>query len=161
MVLDIWRPRRVVAPWRPLRELEEVERRFEDIARSWPMLWSHMPEEEKAWMPSIDVFEKDNKIILKAELPGMKEEDIDVSVDGDMLNIRGEKKTELEVKEEDYFQCERSYGSFFRSIPLPSSVDAGKIAAEYEDGVLQITMPKIAGVKPKKVPVAARKKAAE
>ena len=158
MVMDIWRPRRGVAPWRPMRDLEEFERRFEDIfGSSWPTLWPGL-REGKGWMPSIDVYEKDNKVILKAELPGMKEEDIDVSVDGDMLNIKGEKNTESEVKEENYYQRESSYGSFFRSIPIPSSIDASKISADYEDGVLQVTMPKIDGVKPKKVPVSAKKK---
>lgn len=159
MVLDIFRQRRGITAWRPLRELEEM--RVEDIfGRSRPTFWPRAAE-EKGWVPSIDIFEKDSKVILKMELPGIKEEDIDVSVDGDMLNIKGEKKTESEVKEEDYYQSERSYGSFIRSISIPSSIDSGKIVADYEDGVLQVTMPKINGVKSKKVPVAVKKKAAK
>jgi HSP20 family protein len=110
-------------------------------------------------MPAIDVFEKDDKFVVKAELPGMKEEDIDVSVVGDTLTIKGEKKTETEVKEEDYYRCERSYGSFVRSIPLPSTVNADKIEANYEGGVLEVSLPKVAKVKPKKVKVSAKKKA--
>jgi HSP20 family protein len=105
------------------------------------------------------VFEKDNKLVVKAEIPGMKEEDIDVSVVGDTLTIKGERKAETEVKDEDYYRCERSYGSFFRSIPLPSAVDANKIEASYENGVLEVTLPKTAAAKRKKVKVAARKKA--
>jgi len=76
----------------------------------------------------------------RAELPGMKEEDIDVSLVGDTLTIKGERKAETEVKEEDYC-CERSYGSFSRSIVLPSTVDTKKIEASYEDGVLEIRLP--------------------
>jgi HSP20 family protein len=121
-------------------------------------MW-RLPVEEIGWMPAVDVLEKDDKFVVKAELPGMKEEDISVSVVGDTLTIKGEKKTETEVKEEDYYRCERAYGSFYRSIPLPSTVDAGKIEASYQDGVLEVTLPKAAEVKPKKIAVSAKKKA--
>jgi HSP20 family protein len=149
-----------MVPWRPFRELEDVERRFDEIfgRPTLPSLWWRFPE-ETAWIPALDVFEKDNKLVVKAEIPGMKEEDIDVSVVGDTLTIKGERKAETEVKDEDYYRCERSYGSFFRSIPLPSAVDANKIEASYENGVLEVTLPKTAAAKRKKVKVAARKKA--
>jgi len=78
---------------------------------------------------------------------------------GDTLSIRGEKKTETEIKDEDYYRCERSYGSFYRSIPIPSNVDANKIEASFEDGVLEVALPKSAKVKPKKIAVSAKKKA--
>ena len=94
--------------------------------------------EEMGWAPVIEVFEKEDKYVVKAELPGMKEEDIDVSVLGDTLTIKGERKAESEVKEENYYCCERSYGSFFRSIALPSNINAQKIEATFEDGVLEI-----------------------
>jgi HSP20 family protein len=113
---------------------------------------------ERGWAPAIEVFEKEDKFVVKAELPGMKEEDIDVSVVGDTLTIKGERKAESEVKEEDYYCCERSYGSFSRSIALPSSVDAKKIEASYEDGVLEVSLPKAPGVKPRKISVSAKKK---
>lgn len=157
MVLERWRPRWGITPWRPFRELEDWERRLEDFFGR-PM-WSRLPVDERGWMPAVDVFEKDDKFVVKAELPGMKEEDIDVSVIGDMLMIKGEKKTESEAKEEDYYRCERVYGSFYRSIPLPSTVDASKIEANYDDGVLEVTLPKTTEVKPKKIAVAAKKKA--
>jgi HSP20 family protein len=110
-------------------------------------------------MPAVDVFEKADKFVVKAELPGIREDDIHVSVVGDTLSIRGEKKTETEVKEEDYYRSERSYGSFYRSIPLPSKVDANKIEATFEDGVLEVALPKSAKAKPKKIAVSAKKKA--
>jgi len=156
MATERWRPRWGITPWRPLRDLEEWERRFDDLlARP---LW-RMPFEERGWMPAVDVFEKNDRFIVKAELPGMKEGDIDVSIVGDTLSIKGEKKTETEVKNEDYYRCERSYGSFYRSIPIPSNVDANKIEAGFEDGVLEVTLPKSAKVKPKKIAVSAKKKA--
>ncbi len=155
MAIQMWRPRWGITPWRPLRELEEWERRFDDLLERPLWRW---PVEEKGWMPAVDVFEKEDKFVVKAELPGMKEEDVDVSLVGDTLSIKGEKKTETEIKEEDYYRCERSYGSFYRAIPLPANVDADKIEASFEDGVLEIALPKSAKVKPKKITVSDKMK---
>jgi HSP20 family protein len=160
MVMERWRPGRGLVPWRPFSELEEMERRFEDIfGRPFlPSVWRRIPTMEMGWAPAIEVFEKEDKFVVKAELPGMKEEDIDISVVGDTLTVKGERKTESEVKEEDYYCCERSYGSFSRSIAVPSNVDAKKIEASYEDGVLEVSLPKAPEVKPKKISVSAKKK---
>jgi HSP20 family protein len=160
MAIERWRPRWHIAPWRPFTELEEMERRFDEIfGRAFqPRLWGRLPVEERGWAPAIEMFEKEDKFVVKAELPGMKENDLDVSVVGDNLTIKGERKAESEVKEEDYYCCERSYGSFFRSVVLPSNVDAGKIEASFEDGVLEINLPKAAEVKPKKIAVSAKRK---
>jgi HSP20 family protein len=156
MAIERWRPRWGITPWRPFRELEEWERRFDDLfGRS---LW-RLPVEERGWMPAVDVFEKEDRFVVKAELPGMKEDDIDVSAVGDTLSIKGEKKTETEIQEEGYYRCERGYGSFYRSIPIPSNVDANKIEASFEDGVLEVALPKSAKIKPKKIAVSAKKKA--
>jgi HSP20 family protein len=158
MAIERWRPGWGITPWKPFRELEEWERRLDDLFGR--PLW-RLPVEERGWMPAVDVFDKEDKFIVKAELPGMKEEDIDVSVVGDTLSIRGEKKTETEVSNEDYYQSECSYGSFYRSIPIPSNVDATKIEASFEDGVLEVALPKSAKVRPKKVSVSAKKKASK
>ncbi|MFC1864794.1 Hsp20/alpha crystallin family protein [Chloroflexota bacterium] len=160
MTMEKWGPGRAITPWRPFRELETLERHFDDIfgRPSLPSIWRRIPMEERGWVPSIEVFDKEDKFVVKAELPGMKEEDIDVSVVGDTLTIKGEKKAESEVKEEDYYCCERSYGSFYRSVALPSHVDTNKIDADYENGVLEISLPKIPEVKPKKIAVSTKKK---
>ena len=159
MVMERWRPGRGLIPWRPFSELEEMERRFQDIfGRSvLPAVWRSIPTLEMGWAPAIEVFEKEDKFVVKAELPGMKEEDIDISVVGDTLTVKGERKAESEVKEEDYYCCERSYGSFSRSIAVPSNVDAKKIEASYEDGVLEVSLPKTVETKPTKVSVTAKK----
>jgi len=159
MVLERWRPSRGLIPWRPFREMEEMERRFEDIfGRPFlPAIWRRIPMVEMGWAPAIEVFEKEDKFVVKAELPGMKEEDIDVSVVGDTLTVKGARKAESEVKEEDYYCCERSYGSFSRSIALPSSVNAIKIEANYEGGILEVSLPKAPEVKPKKIAISAKK----
>jgi len=103
------------------------------------------------------MYEKEDKFVVKAELPGMKEEDVDVSVSDDTLTIKGERKAESEVKEENYYCCERFYGSFFHSIALPSNVDANKIEATYESGVLEVNLPKAAEVKTKKISISTKK----
>lgn len=156
MSMERWRPRRGLTPWRPSRELDELRRRFEDFWPSWPSL-RRFPLEIEEWVPAIDMYEKDNKYMVKAELPGLKEEDVDVSVVGDRLTIKGEKKAETEVKEENYYRSERSYGGFFRSIDLPPDADPAKVEASYDDGVLEVTIPKTAAVKPKKIKVSAKK----
>jgi HSP20 family protein len=160
MTMERWRPGWGITPWRPMRELEEMERRFENIfGRSFlPAIWRRFPAVEMGWAPAIEVYEKEDKFVVKAELPGMKKEDIDISISGDTLSIKGERKAESEVKEEDYYCCERSYGSFSRSISLPSSIDTEKIEASYKDGVLEVSLPKVPEVKAKKVDISASKK---
>ena len=161
MAMERWRPGWGIRPWRPFRELEDIEQRFDELFNrpSLPRLWRRLPVEEIGWAPAIEVFEREDKFVVKAELPGMKEEDIDVSVVGDTLTIKGERRAETEAKEENYYCCERSYGSFFRSIALPSTVDAKKIEASYDSGVLEVSLPKVAEVKPKKISVSTKKKA--
>ena len=94
--------------------------------------------------PSVDVTENDKEIKISAELPGMDEKDIDVSLQNDMLTIKGEKKEEKEDKGKDYYRMERSYGSFIRTIPLPNEVETDKVEAKFKKGVLSITLPKTA-----------------
>ena len=160
MVMERWRPSGGLIPWRLFRELEEPARHFERIFDTsfLPAIWRRQPAAERVWAPAIEMVEKEDKFVVKAELPGIKEEDVDVSVVDDTLTIKGEKKTENEVKEEDYYCCERSYGSFFRSIGLPSNVDAKKIEANYEDGVLEVSLPKAVEAKPEKIAISTKKK---
>jgi len=112
----------------------------------WPA-WGHVH-----W-PAIDIAEKDNEFVVKAEIPGCKAEDIDISVHGNILTISGEKKQEEEKKEKGYYHMERSYGSFRRDLNLASEVDPAKIEATCKDGVLTITVPKSEKAKPVKVKV--------
>lgn len=111
------------------------------------MMWRHVPTIEAGWLPAIEVVEKDDRFAVKADLPSMKQENINVSVAGDTLTIKGERKSETEVKEEDYHCCERSYGSFSRLISLPPNVDSKNTEASYEDKVLEIILPKAPGIK--------------
>jgi len=108
-----------------------------------------------AFTPHVDVSETDKEIKVSAELPGMDEKDIDVSLTRDTLTIKGEKKEEKEDKGKDYYRMERSYGSFTRSVPLPVEVDTDKVQASFKKGVLEITLPKTARAiqETKKIPV--------
>jgi len=160
MTIERRKPEKGLAARQPAREIEETGRRFEDVfGRPFlPGIWRVFPSEEMVWAPAIDVLEQEDKFSVKVELPGVKEEDVHVSVTGDTLTIEGEKKAESEVKRKGYYYSETSYGSFSRSITIPSTVDTGKIEANYDKGVLEITLPKAPEVKPKKITVAARKK---
>ena len=151
-----------LAAWQPTREMEEIGRRFDDVfGRPFlPGIWRAFPSEEMVWAPAIDVVEKEDKFLVKVELPGVKEEDVNVAVAGSTLTIEGEKKAESEVKRKGYYYSETSYGSFSRSITIPSTIDTGKIEANYDEGVLEISLPKAPEVKSKKITVAARKKEA-
>ena len=101
-----------------------------------------------AWLPTVDVFEQDDALVIKAELPGLKKENIEVTVDQGDLVLRGERKVENEVKEDRYYRMERTYGSFYRRIPLPPNVKAEQITASYKDGVLEVRIPKAAQQQP-------------
>jgi HSP20 family protein len=159
MASERWNFSRMNPPFRPMRDLEEMRRRFdEDIVRPvMHAVWERIPEEVKTWSPAIEVFEKGENVIIKVDLPGMKQEDIDVSVTEDTLTIKGDRKRETGVRAEDYDRGEISYGSFFRSVTLPSSVDTRSIEAVYEDGILRITLQRAAGAKPRKVTVQVKK----
>jgi len=145
--------------WRPWDEFREMERRLDEMFRHplltlrHPPAWWRVPTAELGWMPALEVYEKDDKFVVRAELPGMKKEDIDISIVGDTLTIRGERKAESEVKDEDYYRCEMCYGKFSRAITLPSAIQADKVEASYQNGILEIVLPKAIEAKPKKVEV--------
>jgi HSP20 family protein len=146
-----------IEKWRPFEELREMERIMDETMRwplrPWrhPLIWWRVPTEGVGWAPPEEMYEKGDKFVVRAELPGMKKEDIDISLVEDILTISGERKPEAAVKDEEYHRCELCYGKFSRSISLPSAVDAGKVEATYEDGILSITFPKKEEVKPKKI----------
>ncbi len=103
--------------------------------------------------PAVDIFDNQKEIVVKADLPGLKKEEINVSVEDNILSIRAEKKEEKEIKKDKYYRTERFWGSFVRNLELPNNVDAQKIDANYKDGVLEIKLPKIEGEKPKQISV--------
>jgi HSP20 family protein len=105
------------------------------------------------WAPAVDIFETENELVLKADLPDINEKDLDVRVENNMLTVRGERKFEKKVEKESYLRVERAYGSFSRSFSLPNTVNTEAINAEYKNGVLTVELPKRAESKPKQVKV--------
>ena len=97
--------------------------------------------EEASWFPEIDVFEKDNRLVTKIDLPGIKKYDVKVEVTDHHLAISGERKTEAEKKKENFYRCEREYGSFYRTVPLPEGVKLEDVKATFSDGVLEVSIP--------------------
>lgn len=110
------------------------------------------------YAPSLDVSENETTITVKAELPGVDSEDIDVSIEGDVLTLSGEKKQEKQERREGYYHSERRFGSFRRSIPLPSTVDREKVSAEFDRGVLTVKLEKAVEATARRIPVSVRKK---
>jgi len=106
-----------------------------------------------AWAPSVDIYETENELVLKADLPDVSEKDLDIRVENNMLTIHGERKFEQKVKEENYLRIERTYGSFSRSFSLPNTINTEAIKADYKNGVLTVEIPKRAESKPKQVKV--------
>jgi HSP20 family protein len=106
-----------------------------------------------SWAPTVDIYEHDNTIVLKAEIPGVDPKDVDIRVENNTLTLRGERKVDQEVKHDNYHRVERAYGQFSRSFTLPNTVDTEKIQAEYKDGVLKVALPKREEAKPKRIQV--------
>jgi HSP20 family protein len=143
--------------WRPFREVSRLRR---EMDRLWDEFFGPgrrlLRPVEMEWVPAVDVAEDADKVTIKAEVPGLEAKDIDISLTGDILTLKGEKKSEREEKKENYHLVERSYGSFSRSLKLPAAVDADKIEASYKQGVLTITCPKKEKVKPKTIEIKAK-----
>ncbi len=145
--------------WKPFRELEpfrDFERMRKDMDRLWGSFFHRgvrRTDEDAEWLPSLDVAETKDEIVVKAEVPGMDPKDIDISLSDGLLTIKGEKKQEREEKEEDYHLVERSYGTFTRSIRLPKEVRRDKISASYKNGVLKVTLPKSEEAKQKEIKI--------
>ncbi len=150
-----------LAPSKVMKEIaidpfRDFQRRLNRIFGEGTGFW---PETEEAmslstWAPACDVFENDNAIMIKAELPGVKKEDVKVTIENNVLTLRGERKFEEEVKRENFHRVERSYGEFMRSFTLPNYVDAANIKAEFKEGLLNLTLPKREEAKAKQVEVA-------
>ena len=143
----------VLTRWDPFREFGTLQDRMNRLFRD-----SFAEGREEAltttgFAPAVDVYEDEHNVTLKIEVPGIDEKDIDVRIENNVLTVHGERKFEKEEKEENYRRIERQYGSFTRSFTLPNTVDSEKVNANYEKGVLKITLDKKAEAKPKQIKV--------
>lgn len=108
-----------------------------------------------AWTPTVDIYEEGDTLVLQAELPGVKKDDVEVQLEGNVLTLRGERRQEKDIQEDQYHRLERIYGTFMRSFTLPAGINRDKIQAEYRDGVLRLTMPRAEEARSKKIKVLA------
>lgn len=138
--------------WRSRRPFEGLNRWFDDV-NSWFDEDTFIPEFETTWLPAIDVEEKDGNYIVKADLPGLKKEDIHIELKEGCLTLRGERNEEHEEKKRRYRRIERTYGSFERSFRVPEGVTEKDIHAKYHDGVLELSIPAPKMEEPKAIPI--------
>jgi len=144
----------VITRWAPFREISSLQERVNRLFHE-----SYGPEgrEESltstGFAPPVDVYEDEHSVTLKIEVPGIDEKDIDVRIENNVLTVHGERKFEKEEKEENFRRVERQYGSFTRTFTLPTTVDAEKVSANYDKGILKIVLPKKAEAKPKQIKV--------
>ena len=148
-----------IVKWSPMKELEDMrrdmERLFEEVfepshrRRHW---WPKSPEGGVV-VPNIDMYDRKTEIVVKAELPGVERDKIDLTITRDAITIKGEIRREEEIKEEDYYSREISYGNFTRSVTLPAEVESEKAKATFKNGILEIVLPKKEEAKPKEIKV--------
>jgi HSP20 family protein len=141
--------------WNPMKEMmslrERMDRLFEEPFFPFDRRNSESPT--GSWHPAVDMFEKEDKLVIKAELPGLNKDDVSLDLKDGVLTLKGERKLENEVEEGGYYRCEMSYGKFMRSFSLPADVDPDKITAGFQNGVLTIEVPKPEDRKPKQITV--------
>jgi HSP20 family protein len=145
-----------VTRWTPSQQQAAIAR--EPFYRLFDTYFSDAAGEElatRAWTPPVDIQETDDAYQIQAELPGMKKEDIQITLENNILRVSGERKWEKDVKKENYHRIERSYGTFTRSFALPNQVSADKVQAKFDSGVLSITVPKAEVAKPRRIEIGA------
>ena len=143
-----------VVKWDPLRDLLSIQDRMNKL---FEQTLSRSRAEEgiapSTWTPAVDIYETPEAIVLQADLPGLRREDIDIQIRDDTLTLRGERRFAKDVHEESYLRIERAYGAFHRSFTLPATIQQEKIRAVFRDGILELTLPKAEEAKPKKIAI--------
>jgi HSP20 family protein len=140
-----------ITRWDPFREVQTLQNRLNSLFRDFND--GDSPMTAANFVPAVDIYEDDKKVVLKLEVPGIDEKDLDVSVENNTLTVKGERKFEKEEKEENFHRIERRYGSFFRAFTLPPTVDGEHISANYNAGVLKLELVKKAEAQPKQIKV--------
>lgn len=142
-----------ITRWDPMQELQEVQNRLARFFNRPALPNGNESLTVAQWSPTVDISEDDNEFLIKAELPGLKREDVKVTVEDGVLSISGERKVEKEEKTKKYHRVERSYGSFVRSFSLPEGADPAKVQADFKDGLLNVHIAKNPKAQPKTVAI--------
>ena len=146
-----------LVPWEPFREMMSLREAMNHLFEESFLRPGAFGSEEAMLNTPLDVYETDNTIVIKAAVPGVKPEDLDITITGDVLTIKGEYKEEQQQEQKrSYIRQERRYGSFSRTLTLPTAIDSNNVNASFENGVLTLEMPKRQDVKPKSVKIAAK-----
>jgi HSP20 family protein len=140
----------------PFRDLSDIQGEMNRLFDSFFGRPSQVGGVERVWAPAVDVYETNDELVVAADLPGLEEKDIHLSITGDVLALRGERQWNRAVKQESYSRGERWYGKFERTLPLPVPVQADKVKASYRDGVLTVTLPKVEEIKPREIRIDVR-----
>jgi len=142
-----------IVRFEPFRDLTTQREYVRLLKEAFSPMSGETEVSTRSWAPPVDIYETEDAIVLKAELPGIDPKDVEVRVEDNTLYLKGERNYEKEVNEQNYHRIERSYGSFARSFSLPNSISAEKVKAEYKDGLLTLTMPKREEAKPKTIKI--------
>jgi HSP20 family protein len=144
--------------WEPVRELNTIQNEMNRLFNTFfdaPATPGNGPAPQRRWIPAMDLVETDEDFVLRADLPGLSEEDVNIELEDNVLTISGERKAEHEVRKEGYYRVERAHGSFSRSLTLPEGVDPERVRASFDRGVLEVKIPKPEQRKPRKVTISA------
>ena len=153
-------PARALSPFEEMeRRMEQMERAFEDFFPSpwrrgfgFPSLWGKTQRAEM-WMPKVDIIDRDNEFLVRAELPGVEKDDLELTMTENTVTLKGETKKEQKVEKGNYYRSETSRGSFTRTFSLPNDVDSGKAKAEFKNGVLELSLPKVEKAKRRSIKI--------
>lgn len=137
----------------PFRDMTDIQGQMNRLFDNLLGRSSSVAGLERMWAPAVDMYETKDELVIAAELPGLNQKDIHLSITGDVLVIRGERQRAQEVAQDSYYRGERWWGRFERTLPLPIPVEAGKVKAAYRDGVLTVTLPKADAIKPKEIKI--------
>ena len=153
MAMEHWRPFGTADRWEPFRNMSDIQGEVNRLFESFlgrPMVAAPTM---RAWVPAVDMHETKDALVLTVEVPGVSEKDVTVSMTGDLLSIKGERRVADEARDQQYLHSERVFGHFERLIQLPFDVQADQVKATYRDGVLQVTLPKAEELKPREIKI--------
>ncbi len=142
-----------IEKYRPFGDIFDLRKELDSFFSRFPRSFFDNYTQDESWMPLVDIEETKSDFIIKAELPGLKKDDIKINLDDNVLTIEGERKSEKEDKEKTYHRIERFYGKFYRAISLPKGIDENNIKAKFENGLLEITLPKSEKIKSKNIEI--------
>lgn len=139
--------------WEPMRELNTLQTEMNRLFNTFFDDSGRNGETRRRWAPAVDLLEREDSLVLRADLPGLKEDEVQIEVRDNVLTISGERRAEFEDSEQGYYRIERAFGSFSRSLTLPNGVDADRIDASFDNGVLEVQIPKPEERKPRRISI--------